>query len=208
MGRIICAIQGMDVEIMQYGIVLDGNAVLCGSGLGGGGQTPAITGNAIIRMLSTWQAGSGNPGSVNVTGAKIGGWSNMIVDSNRSYLCAALEPYDGNLVWPPTMQKPQGTCVVTGGAAPALGNTTSFGVCSKLAGATIAHTAAGEQTLTLSTSMDAAADIICKATSNDPNAPQISTNASAANQIQIFTFNKLGAATDCALFVLDIFHTP
>lgn len=208
LGRIICAIQGVDVEVLQYGIVLDGNAVLCGSGLGGGGQTPAGGGNAIIRMLTTWSAGSGNPGSVNVTGAKIGGWTNMIVDSNRTYACAALEPYDGNLQWPPNFTKPQGVALVTGGAAPVLGNSTSFGVVSKLLGATVAHTAAGVVTVTLSTTMDSSADIVATAVSQDIGAPDAVCNVTSATTLTVNTFSPVGVATNAASFLLNIFHTP
>lgn len=207
-GRIVCDVQGVDFEVLQYGVVLDQNAVLCGSGFSGGGQTPAIAGNALIRALATWTAGSGQTGSINITGVKLGGWTNMIVDSNRTYACAALEPYDGVLAWPPNLWRPVGTCYVTGGATPALSNSTSFGVCSKAAGASIAHTAAGEQTLTLSTTMDTSADIICKATSNDFGAPQISVNVTSATTIQIYTKSPTGVATDSASFILDIFHTP
>lgn len=207
-GHIICNVQGLDVEVLQYGVVLGVQSVLCGAGIGGGGQTPVIAGNAIVRCLATWSAGSGNPGSINVSGVKLGGWTNTIVDSNRTYACAALEPFDGQLVWPPNLIRPQGTCVVTGGAAPALANTTSLGVASKLAGASIAHNAAGQQTLTLATTMDSASNIITSITSMDTNAPQICTNVTGATTIQIFSFSKLGAAADCALFKLDVFHTP
>jgi hypothetical protein len=197
--RFVCAIEGLDVEELQYGIVLGNGAVLTGAGLSGGGQLPAIAGNSIVRCLGTWTGPT--TGNVNVIGVQIGGWRNMLTDQNRAYACSALNPYDGQLVWPPNLSRPQGGCQVTGGAAPVLVD--SYGV---VAGGSIAHTATGEQTLTLVTSMDTSADIVCKVSSNDPAAPQIATNVTSATTIQIFTKSATGVATDAASFVIDVYH--
>jgi hypothetical protein len=207
-GRIVCALDGVDVEVMQYGVQLGNTAVLCGSGIGGGGQTPVIAPNAIVRCLASWSAGSSFPGSINISGAKIGGWTNMISDGNRPYACAALEPYDGGLSWPPNLWKPQGICVVTGAGVPVLSNNTSLGVCSKLSGATIVHNAVGQQTLTFSTSMDGSGSFVALATSLDPAAPQIVAAPASATTVQIFTKTAAGAAVDAASLTLQIFHTP
>lgn len=207
-GRIICTVLGVDVEELQYGIVLGPGAVLCGAGLGAGGQLPAVVPNAVIRCLNTWTAGPGNHGSINISGAQIGGWTNMIVDSNRSYACASLEPYDGNLQWPPNLTKPQGVCLITGAGVPALANASSFGVCSKVAGASIVNNAVGQQTLTLASTMDASASVVAVGLSNDVAVTQVVCNVTSATTIQIFTKNAAGAATNCASILLYVYHTP
>lgn len=203
-GRFVCTVEGVDFEQLEYGIMLGNGAVLTGAGLSGGGQTPANLNNAIIRCLGTWTGPSA--GNVNVIGCQIGGWRRMLSDQNRPYACGALNPYDGQVRWPPNLAYPVGCCIVTGGGTPVLGDTTSQGVCSKLDGATIVHSATGVQTLTFSTTMDTSGAIFAMATSLDAGVTQIAVKPTGATTVQIVTKSPAGAAADASAFMLQIFH--
>jgi Pectate lyase superfamily protein len=193
--RVNAICMGVDIETIQDGITLTKCATLTGSGLSAGGNAGVA---AIVRCAGSWTS----PGYVNVSGVHLGGAAAMLSDANRPYAIAAIEPYDGQLVWPPSMGKAVGACRITGGAAPVV--SAAQGVCST----TISHQATGHQRLTLSTSMEGTSTILAKVDSMDTGAPQAQGVPVDATHVDIYTKGAAGSAADSGNLFVQIFRSP
>jgi len=190
-GRVIVNAVDYHAEQLTQAVILDRQACLIGNSVKVDGSSTVTD---VLYMQSTWT------GFVRLLQCRKGGATNYIADQSRSITgWSAVETYDGSLIWPPSPTNALAAADVTGGATPVFGYNQGF--------ASVTHTATGEQTLTLTTTMDGSSTYDVIATSLDPvNAPIIGVSKSSGTVFIVYTYSPTGVAANAGEFSVKVYR--
>ena len=191
--RVNINVSDVHVEQLNNGFDLDGACNLFGTCITSDGSS-TVTNE--LRMESTWT------GVVYVVGCRKGGSLQYINDQSRTITgLANVEPINGLLIWPPSAAVPVAACNITGGATPAYNGQQGFGAAPS-------HVGAGNQLLTLATTMDGTSSYFVVATSMDNAHPQIAAVPASGTTFNVFTWTPAGVAADASEFSVQVYRRP
>ncbi|MBX3880400.1 glycosyl hydrolase family 28-related protein [Ralstonia pickettii] len=190
--RVNLILNGLHVEGVTNGFLLTTGASVNGAGVNGGAPTTNL-----FNVASGWT------GNIAVRGARLGGATNMVVDSARSYGFAALEPYDGDLVWPPSPERPMAAALITGGASPVISY--QGGKYSSAPFASVTHSSTGLYLVSIAGGAFNTNNIDVQVTSQDSATPMVNYSQNTTSSFYVTTRNTSGTLTDSAGFSIKLY---
>lgn len=192
-GRVLMSARDIHFEGVQNGFVLATGATLVGDTVKSGGSNDT---QILFNCSGSWT------GNIRLSGVKKAGATTLIVDTNRNFPFAALEPYDGELVWPPAADKAIAMGRITGGGAPA------FAWQQGTVSMTVVNQATGSQRVTLSTGFLGTDYYDVEIHSGDSGAPMCNWVPVSGTQFDCFSRNSAGVGTNSSVLSVKVFARP